>query len=328
MIHFFDSDVAVKVGIAGAVILQAIADWIEYNRANEQCFRDGRTWVCNTIKAFTNQFPYLTKRQVEWALKKLQQDGYILSTHDGSRNNVTWYAFTSEDKRFHMDVKPVSHECETSFTNLGNFARADICTYNNSTNNLSTKSYQLNSNPLTESYYLPDNLIQPDDLNNNPLSESYYLNHHVVSNREDVRPPDARAHECVRVRESLPNTKKIILSFDYEGDMKFHGITEDKKRYWSEHYPTLDIDKELLQMEAWLASHTNNRKKRIEVFINNWLTYATNRSNNNGQGRNGQQIQSEHGSIDDFHLKHRIATQEEYERAYANDLNANGKMPF
>lgn len=98
MDHSFNITVAKELGIAPAVILNNIYWWVEKNRANEKHFYDGYYWTYNSRKAFCTQFPYLTERQIEYALRKLIDDGYIIT---GNYNKLAydrtlWYAVTKK----------------------------------------------------------------------------------------------------------------------------------------------------------------------------------------------------------------------------------------
>lgn len=66
MDHSFNINVAKKLGIASAVILNNLYWWIDKNRANDKHFHDGYYWTYNSRKAFVEQFPYLTERQIEY----------------------------------------------------------------------------------------------------------------------------------------------------------------------------------------------------------------------------------------------------------------------
>lgn len=96
MVHCFDTEVAKKIGIIPAVILGHIYSYVEKNRANEKHFYDGRYWTYNSTKGFGEQFPYLTERQVRYALEKLKADGYIIvgNYNKSQYDRTLWYALT------------------------------------------------------------------------------------------------------------------------------------------------------------------------------------------------------------------------------------------
>lgn len=98
MLHSFDIDIAQKFGINQAIILNHLYFWIEKNRANEKHFHDGHYWTYSTTKALTKIFPYMTDKQIKYALSKLVEFGLIIK---GNYNNspydrTNWFAITAE----------------------------------------------------------------------------------------------------------------------------------------------------------------------------------------------------------------------------------------
>lgn len=98
MEHSFNVEVAKEVGITSAVILNNLYWWIEKNKANEKHFYNGSYWTYNSRKAFAKQFPYLSERQIEYALNKLIDEGYVIT---GNYNKVAydrtlWYSITKK----------------------------------------------------------------------------------------------------------------------------------------------------------------------------------------------------------------------------------------
>ena len=118
MLNSFDSDVARDVGINAAVIYFNIQFWCEHNRTNETNFYDGYYWTYNSTKAFMEQFPYMSKDQINYALKKLEDSGYIKtgnynkSTYDRTK----WFA----DIRTNADGKSIHSISEYSEMDFGN----------------------------------------------------------------------------------------------------------------------------------------------------------------------------------------------------------------
>lgn len=100
MIHVFDTEVAEKYGVNAAIILQNIGYWIKQNEANQTNFYDGRYWTYNSKRAYSELFPYMSKRQIETAFEKLINDGVLVT---GNYNKLAydrtlWYALTQKGK--------------------------------------------------------------------------------------------------------------------------------------------------------------------------------------------------------------------------------------
>ena len=128
MIHSFDTIVAKKVGINSAVILNNLYFWIEKNKANETNYYDGYYWTYNSKKAFGELFPYFTTRQIDYAIKKLIDDGYVIT---GNYNKIAydrtlWYAITEKGyglltgNASNNSVNPISQNCKMDKTELLN----------------------------------------------------------------------------------------------------------------------------------------------------------------------------------------------------------------
>lgn len=97
-LHMFDPQIAKEYGVNAAIIFQNLAYWIEHNRANETNFYDGRYWTYNSVRAFTELFPYLTDKQIRGALKKLEEGGMILvgNYNKSAYDRTRWYALAEK----------------------------------------------------------------------------------------------------------------------------------------------------------------------------------------------------------------------------------------
>lgn len=98
MEHSFNVWVAKRYGVNSAILLNNLNFWIAKNRANGVNFNDGHFWTYNSKKAFAELFPYMNERQIDYALKKLIDDGIIIT---GNYNKMAydrtlWYAITKK----------------------------------------------------------------------------------------------------------------------------------------------------------------------------------------------------------------------------------------
>lgn len=104
--HSFNVDLATKIGFQRAIILQHIYFWVQKNRANDKNKHEEKYWTYNSLAAFQEIFPYLSKDQISYALKKLVDEGYII---EGNYNKTQfdrtkWYALTNKgEKTFNKD---------------------------------------------------------------------------------------------------------------------------------------------------------------------------------------------------------------------------------
>jgi hypothetical protein len=69
--HSFDTALAMKYGVDGSVFLSTICYWLEKNKANRSNFHEGRYWTFNSMKAWSELFPYYTANQIRRTIEKL-----------------------------------------------------------------------------------------------------------------------------------------------------------------------------------------------------------------------------------------------------------------
>lgn len=110
MIHFFDDDTAVAVGLNGAIILNHLHYWIKKNSDNEQNYHDGYYWTYNSVAAFKKQFPFWSEKTIARTLKDLENDGYIKTGNynQSSYDHTKWYALTQ--KAIELLASPIAQE--------------------------------------------------------------------------------------------------------------------------------------------------------------------------------------------------------------------------
>lgn len=96
MDHSFNVEVAKKVGISSATILNSLYWWIEKNRVEERNFYDGYYWTYMSRKGYCRYFPYLTERQIEYSLRKLIDEGLLVTGNynKSAYDRTLWYRIT------------------------------------------------------------------------------------------------------------------------------------------------------------------------------------------------------------------------------------------
>lgn len=101
MQHHFDVDVAMKVGVTEAVLLDNFAYWTKANEANHRNEYDGRVWTYNTLEALQQIFPYLSANQIRYALSNLVKNGYVVTGNYNANpfDRTKWYALTDDGRR-------------------------------------------------------------------------------------------------------------------------------------------------------------------------------------------------------------------------------------
>lgn len=109
--HILDIGVAQLVGANAALILENISYWCEHNAANNANLHDGRYWTYNSTKAFGELFPYMTINVIRASLKKLKDNGLILTGNynKSAYDRTMWYTLTEKAEKM-LDVNVHSDE--------------------------------------------------------------------------------------------------------------------------------------------------------------------------------------------------------------------------
>ena len=86
----FNPDIAVKVGVRGAVFYRHICYEVYCNKVASRNLHDGRYWATCSVSKLSKLHPYMTPNQVRTALKKLVDSGLVLaSKHNRSAMDQT-----------------------------------------------------------------------------------------------------------------------------------------------------------------------------------------------------------------------------------------------
>ena len=96
--HSFNVELAERIGLKEAIILQHIYFWYQRNKANNKNFHDETWWSFNKIETFVVIFPYIGIKSIRNTLKNLE-DKEIIKT--GCYNKVKfdrtkWYSITNK----------------------------------------------------------------------------------------------------------------------------------------------------------------------------------------------------------------------------------------
>lgn len=133
MEHNFNVDVAKDYGIAEAVILHNFYFWIKRNEANRENHHDGRYWTYNSVSALGELFPYLSERQISYAINKLVEGNALVKGNYNTNkyDRTIWYAISDEAeakyyqcrnsvKKEIFEPEPIEQSSEIHLPNLSN----------------------------------------------------------------------------------------------------------------------------------------------------------------------------------------------------------------
>lgn len=105
-IHAFETSVAVEYGPIAAVLVYGLQGWVRHAAANDRHRIHRRTWTYNSVRAWQEQYPYLSAATIRRTLERLSDQRVILVRNDLNRakwDRTKWYAFADE-KRWVPDV--------------------------------------------------------------------------------------------------------------------------------------------------------------------------------------------------------------------------------
>ena len=98
MNYSFDINHAKQYGVDEAIIIYNFQFWLQKNKANGNNLHDGRHWTYNSVRAYSELFPFWTQAKIKRILKSLVDQGVLVK---GCYNKVkydrtNWYAFQDE----------------------------------------------------------------------------------------------------------------------------------------------------------------------------------------------------------------------------------------
>ena len=119
MTHIFDTNIAVEYGVEIAIVVNHLAFWIQKNEANGKHMHNGKVWTYNSIKAFSELFPYWTERQIRRILMNMEELKIIETANFNkvSYDRTKWYTFTYQFINAH---KPILQNGKMHFTESSN----------------------------------------------------------------------------------------------------------------------------------------------------------------------------------------------------------------
>lgn len=212
MIHSFNINIATKYGVHSAIILDNLNYWITKNQANEQHFYDGHYWTYNSKKAFAELFPYMTERQIDYALKKLIDDGIIITGkyNTNKYNQTLWYAITN----FGYSIL---QNCEMEQTNLSNqYDKIVECNTNNKQADIKQQIITTNNNkenPYTEKPFT-ENPSTANVSNKNVQIEQEFEEVWKIYPRKEDKKKAFLAYKTARKKASFDEIKKGVETYN------------------------------------------------------------------------------------------------------------------
>lgn len=141
MYHSFDEDIAAEYGIPESIILCNIAFWVEKNTINKHNYFEGRYWTYNSFAAFQKLFKYMSESTIKRTIKRLKEEGLILTGNFNEDRFVQTNYYTLTDKGAKLVFKRTNGECQNDTSTQVELTE---CIFNNNTPNTDINSTVVN----------------------------------------------------------------------------------------------------------------------------------------------------------------------------------------
>lgn len=96
--YHFDAELAVKIGVEEAVMMNNMVFWIQHNVANNKHSYEGRYWTYNTVQAFSELYPFWTVKQLRRIMESLYNQKVLMKGNFNKKpfDRTGWYSITDE----------------------------------------------------------------------------------------------------------------------------------------------------------------------------------------------------------------------------------------
>lgn len=94
----FKSEYAQKYGMLEAVIIWQLHFYLTHAKSNKQKYHDNKYWTFNSVKAWQEQLPFATYKQIKDALYKLRKLGIVIVGNFNKKkyDKTLWYSLSDE----------------------------------------------------------------------------------------------------------------------------------------------------------------------------------------------------------------------------------------
>lgn len=272
----FNNFIAMEIGITNAILIGNIHYWVNHNKQNNINFHEGRYWTYNTQEAYSEQFPYLTRRQIQTALKKLEEEGYIMSDNFNQKkyDRTKWYTLTdkgidliiSSDRKA-IELTQKSKHC----TELCNGMHTDVqpIPYNNHISNITIGVVNSSEDEKVKAKASKKKKLEPTDAH-------IEINKHYVSMDNAIKGCRATNQEFIKNINDLLETYSVedikdVITYKNEDAC----MNEKSKKYFipSTIFRPSNFEKTYEYMLQWKSKKnsvgTSNTVQSKKYFV--WL---------------------------------------------------------
>ena len=124
-LHYFDVEVAQRCGVNASILLSDIQYWCERSKGDPAHLREGRVWMWSSVRDFRERHPYLTARQIRYALEQLAAAEVVITAQHSDRalDRTIWYSpvdLTPVANAFDNSGKCIGQQCQMQMTPVAN----------------------------------------------------------------------------------------------------------------------------------------------------------------------------------------------------------------
>jgi hypothetical protein len=290
--HSINVNIAkVTKSTAAASVFNYILLCIKAYAAKGHNYRDGRTWMCESLPSIAENFSYLSTKQVRTGIDRLLAHGYIIKNKYNKENldQTNWYALANEKWLIESKRNPSKGSGGNAGTTNWNCRSAPRSAQGNIENPKKADGYSRDKVYGFAAYYRPSIRFRPSaltvcsapylDIYTN-TKESIY-NIHIAQNdpqpqsSNQIQSPHTTSTSSSSIRAKDPD---IIFCWN---ERKFKNISSRDLEDWKKLYPCLNVERELCAMEQWVLAHpTKSKKKLWRKFILGWLSRGNDKAYN------------------------------------------------
>lgn len=98
--YYFSEKIAIDIGFEEAVMLYNLYHWVNENESRESLynFKDGKYWTFDSVKTYSEKYPFWTISMIRRILKNLETGGYIETGRHNKYgyDKTKWYTVTEK----------------------------------------------------------------------------------------------------------------------------------------------------------------------------------------------------------------------------------------
>lgn len=101
-LSMFRDDLAVKLGVRNATVLEKVVWWINHNQELGYNVIDGKAWCYQSVKEWQAKTPYYSERAIAFALRDLRKSGWLVAeAKSGTTDRRLWYSLGPKAERWY-----------------------------------------------------------------------------------------------------------------------------------------------------------------------------------------------------------------------------------